>query len=84
MSFLNYFRRETNNSAEIAKDRLQIIVAQSRSNNSEPDYLPQLQKELLEVISKYIHIDLDQIDVQLDKQDECSVLELNITLPEPA
>ena len=84
MSFLNYFRRESNNSAEIAKDRLQIIVAQSRSKDNEPDYLPQLQKELLEVISKYISIDRDQIDVQLDKQDECSVLELNITLPEPA
>jgi len=84
MSFLNYFRRETNNSAEIAKDRLQIIVAQSRSKNDEPDYLPQLQKELLEVIGKYISIDQDQIDVQLEKQDECSVLELNITLPETA
>ena len=84
MSFLNYFRRESNNSAEIAKDRLQIIVAQSRSKDNEPDYLPQLQKELLEVISKYISIEQDQIDVQLEKQDECSVLELNITLPEPA
>ena len=46
--------------------------------------MPQLQKELLDVIGKYISIDQDQIDVQLEKQDECSVLELNITLPETA
>jgi cell division topological specificity factor len=82
MRFLEYFRKETNNSAAIAKDRLQIIVAHERSHKSEPDYLPKLQQELLQVISRYISVDLDDIDVQIEKLNECSVLELNITLPE--
>lgn len=84
MNFLDYFRKESNNSAAIARDRLQIIVAHERSKKNQPDYLPKLQEELLEVIGRYIAIDREQIDVQLEKLDECSVLELNITLPETA
>jgi cell division topological specificity factor len=44
--------------------------------------LPNLQKEILEVIRKYVSINQDQVQVQLDKNDNCSVLELNVTLPE--
>lgn len=84
MSIFDFFRsRKENNSASIAKERLQIIVAHERGKRSQPDYLPQLQKDLLEVIRKYIPIDQEQIQVELANQDNCSVLELNITLPDP-
>lgn len=83
MSILDFFRsRKQPSTASIAKERLQIIVAHERGERSKPDYLPQLQKDLLEVIRKYITIDQDQIQVELATQDNCSVLELNITLPE--
>lgn len=83
MSFLNYFaRRRSSDTASIAKERLQVIVAHERGKRSQPDYLPALQKEILEVIKKYVDIDLSDIEVQLENQDNCSVLELNVTLPE--
>ena len=83
MSLLDFFRsRKAPNSASIAKDRLQIIVAHERGNRSHPDYLPQLQKDLLEVIRKYVPIDQEQVQVELANQGSCSILELNITLPE--
>jgi len=41
-----------------------------------------MQQEIIEVIRKYVDIDQDQVSVQLDNADDCSVLELNITLPE--
>lgn len=83
MSILNFFRsKKQPSTASIAKERLQIIVAHERGRLSQPDYLPQLQKDLLEVIRKYISIEQDQIQVELATQDNCSVLELNITLPE--
>lgn len=83
MSIFDFFRsRKETNSASIAKERLQIIVAHERGKRSQPDYLPQLQKDLLEVIRKYIPIEQDQIQVELANQDNCSVLELNITLPD--
>lgn len=82
MSFLDYFKSTKKNTASIAKERLQIIVAHERGQREQPEYLPMLQQEILEVIRKYVPIDQDQVQVQLDKNDDCSVLELNVTLPE--
>ena len=84
MSLFDYFRdrKKTTSTASVAKERLQIIVAHERGQRSQPDYLPQLQQEIIDVISKYVKIDRDQVHVALDNQDDCSILELNITLPE--
>lgn len=83
MSIINFFRsRKKHTTASIAKERLQIIVAHERGQRDEPDYLPALQQELVEVIRKYVNIDNDQVQVALDNQGNCSILELNVTLPE--
>jgi len=74
--------RKKTSSAAIAKERLQIIVAHERGNRSQPDYLPALQEELIAVIRKYVHIEQDQVQVALENQGTCSILELNVTLPE--
>jgi cell division topological specificity factor len=34
------------------------------------------------VIRKYVDVDQDQVEVQLDNNGNCSVLELNIVLPD--
>lgn len=82
MSFFDYFRSRKPDSAAIAKERLQIIVAHERNKRNQPDYLPQLQQEILEVIRKYVEVDQDDVEVAMDSNGNCSVLELNITLPE--
>lgn len=82
MSFFDYFKSSKKNTASIAKERLQIIVAHERGKREQPDYLPQLQQEILEVIRKYVNVGQEQVQVQLDKNDDCSILELNVTLPE--
>lgn len=82
MSFLDYFARKKNVSASIAKERLQVIVAHERNKRSQPDYLPALQKDIMEVIKKYVEIDIDNIEVQLENNGNCAVLELNVTLPD--
>ncbi|MCK7542888.1 cell division topological specificity factor MinE [Marinobacter bryozoorum] len=83
MSFLDYFRsRKNTGSANVAKERLQIIVAHERGKREQPDYLPELQRELVAVIRKYVQIEDDQVQVELDRNEDCSVLELNVTLPE--
>lgn len=81
MSFLDYFRRQPK-SASLAKDRLSVIVARERvGTRLGPDYLPQLQQELLAVLAKYERIDLQQVSVNLDRSGDCDVLELNVFLP---
>ncbi len=85
MGILDYFRKEKKKSAALAKDRLQIIVAHHRSqqHHNEADYLPQLKEDIMKVISKYVDIEPDAIQVQLDTNDnDCPILELNVTLPE--
>lgn len=77
-----FFQSQEKSSASVAKERLQIIVAHERTQRNQPDYLPQLQQDLLMVIRKYIPIADDMVQVSLDKNDDCAVLELNITLPE--
>jgi cell division topological specificity factor len=69
-------------SAKIAKDRLHIIIAQSRNESSTPDFLPLLRKDILEAIAKYTKVDMDQVKVDLQCKDNNSVLELNVTLPD--
>jgi len=83
MSIFDYFlSKKKTSTASIARERLQIVVAHERNKRNAPDYLPLLQQEILQVIRKYVDIDQDQVAVQIDNSNNCSVLELNITLPE--
>lgn len=80
MRILNFFRN-SRKSATIAKERLQIIVSHESADKNK-DFIRDLQQELLDVISKYVDIDREQIRVQLEQSGDHSVLELNVTLPE--
>lgn len=83
MSIFDYLRRKTApTTASVAKERLQIIVAHERNKRNQPDFLPQMQQEIIDVIRKYVKVNADQVAVNLDDSDSCSVLELNITLSE--
>ncbi|MDQ7989287.1 MAG: cell division topological specificity factor MinE [Candidatus Dactylopiibacterium sp.] len=71
-------------SATLAKERLTLVIAHQRAgNDAAPDFLPELQKELIAVISKYVKVSSDDIKVQLEKKDNYEVLEVNIVMPEP-
>jgi cell division topological specificity factor len=82
MSLLDYFKISKAGTASVAKERLQILVAHERSSRNQPSYLPQLQKELLEVIQKYINVGQDAISVSFEQDENQETLELNIVLPE--
>jgi cell division topological specificity factor len=80
MGLLALFRR-TPPSANVAKERLRIIVAQERSTRGAPDYLPLLRRELLEVIRKYVNVDPEAVQVVVEKEEGHEVLELSVSLP---
>jgi cell division topological specificity factor len=84
MSLLSFLLGEKKKTANVAKERLQIILAHERGGRggSRPDYLPALQRELVAVISKYVSIKPDDIKVYLERQDNLEVLEVKIELPE--
>ncbi|MCK6262024.1 cell division topological specificity factor MinE [Vibrio sp. ZSDE26] len=84
MSLIEFFRPQKKSSANLAKERLQIIVAERRSHNDPaPSYLPQLKDDILKVIAKYVEVDPSMVDLSFEhKDDDISVLELNVTLPD--
>ena len=83
MGFLNFFLGEKKQTATVAKERLQLNLAHERNGrSSSPTYLPDLQRELVAVISKYVSINPDDIKVNLERQDDLEVLEVKIELPE--
>ena len=81
MGLFDYFKTRRQ-SADVAKERLSILIARDRVQRDQPSFLPMLQKELLEVIKKYVDIDSDDFTVSLDKEEDCEILELNIALPD--
>jgi cell division topological specificity factor len=82
MSLLSYFRSSKPNTASLAKERLQILVAHERSSRNQPMYLPQLQQELLAVIRKYVNVGEEAITVNFEQDGNQETLELNIVLPD--
>ncbi len=81
MGFLDYLLKSRNATASVAKERLSIIVAREGARgNGAPHYLPQLKQELLQVLAKYEKIDLEQVTVNVEKDGDTDVLELNVVL----
>ncbi|WP_374433454.1 cell division topological specificity factor MinE [Inhella sp.] len=84
MGFMSFFIGEKKQTASVAKERLQLILAHERSgrNVATPDYLPQLKAELVAVISKYMKIDPNDVLVEREHQDNIEVLSVKIELPD--
>jgi cell division topological specificity factor len=88
MGLLNLLFSPHRHSAAIAKERLKIVLAHERAGRSAPDFLPKLQRDLIDVVGRYVAIRDDMIRVNLGKSGETSLLEINIEIdgakPNPA
>src|SRR5258707_8360300 len=80
MGLLNLFSSPHRHSAAIAKERLKFVLAHGRAGRHAPDFLPRLQKELIDVVCRYVEIREDMIRVNLGKSGETSLLEINIEI----
>lgn len=82
MGWFDYFKQNKQSSAQIAKERLQIVIAHERLDRRGPDYLPQLRRDIMDVIRRYVSVTDDHVNVQFEKGSDYDVLELNIALPD--
>jgi cell division topological specificity factor len=64
-------------SADIAKERLRLVLVHDRTNVS-PQFLESLKEELMAVISRYMEIDEDSMDVTLQSGENQVALVANI------
>jgi cell division topological specificity factor len=87
MGLFDFFRSQKSSSAAVARERLQILVSHERAERNrppKPDWLPKLQKELLDVVRHYVAVEEDAITVRMEQDENRDILELNIVLPDPA
>jgi cell division topological specificity factor len=80
MGLLNYLFSPHRHSAAIAKERLTIVLAHERAGSHAPDFLPKLQRELIDVVARYVEMREDMIRVNLGRSGETSLLEINIEI----
>lgn len=66
MDFFGLFRSKNKGSKNTAKDRLQLVLVHDRAGVS-PAFLDHLKGEIMAVISKYIEIENDELDIKLTK-----------------
>jgi cell division topological specificity factor len=80
MGLFDYLFPRPRGTASIARERLKIVLAHERASRDAPEFLPGLQKELLEVVGRYVEIRDDTIRVNVGKSGETSTLEINIEI----
>lgn len=66
MKMLDFFRKK--NSGEVAKDRLKLLLVSDRTNCS-PEMMEMIKNDIIAVISKYMDIDAQGLDVQITETD---------------
>ena len=75
---LDYFFPPKKTTANVAKERLQIVVSHQNYQDASKDFVQNLKDELIDVITKYTKVDQEQVQVRL----QGSILELNVVLPD--
>jgi cell division topological specificity factor len=78
MSLFDFFR---GNSAPVARERLQVLLAHERIARSKPDLLGLLREEILAVIARHVSFEPDKVQIKLDRGVSVSTLEVDIELP---
>ena len=62
MSVFDLFRKKT--SSDVAKDRLKLLLVSDRANCT-PELMEMIKNDIIKVISKYMEIDADGLDIQI-------------------
>ena len=76
---LNKLLRRQEASANTARERLQLVLAHDRTDLS-PDLLERMRREILEVVAKYVEIDIDDGAVSLETEDRMTALVANLPI----
>ena len=79
---LNKLIGRQQSSATTAKERLQLVLAHDRTDLS-PDLLDQMRREILEVVAKYVEIDIEEGAVSLETEDRMTALVANLPIKRP-
>ncbi len=69
MGLMDLFKKK--NSGDVAKDRLKLLLVSDRANCS-PEMMEMIKNDIIEVISKYMDIDTDSLNIQITETESDS------------
>lgn len=73
------FVKDNMPSKDVAKERLRLVLVHDRSSVS-PEILPRLKEDLINLISQYLEIDEDALQVSLESEENTIALVANIPI----
>jgi cell division topological specificity factor len=79
MTLFDLFKRR--GSAPVARERLQVLLAYERKNRNQPDLVAILREEIMAVITKYVQVGPDDVQIAMDRGDNMSTLEIDVQIP---
>lgn len=85
MEWLNnlFNRTPPKSTAQTARERLLIAVQHNRQGDGDrPKYFPALQRDLLQVIRKYVQVGDDAVKIDLARDETMDAFQISISLPE--
>lgn len=62
MALMDFFKKKS--SGTMAKDRLKLLLISDRANCS-PEVMEAIKNDIIKVISKYMEIDCEGLDIQI-------------------
>ena len=66
MDLLKVFSNKTTTPKDVAKDRLKLILIHDRGD-IDPETIDKIRMEILQVLSKYIEIEADDVEIALNR-----------------
>jgi cell division topological specificity factor len=80
MNLLNFFQRR--NTAPVARERLQILLAHERGLvGGEPDLVALLREEILAAVAKHVPVEREKVQVRMERGLSVSTLEIEVEVP---
>lgn len=77
VSFFHQTDNETSNAKDVACNRLKLVLMQDRTNLT-PAIMDRMRKELIELLSKYVELDKELLDLNFEHEDNQMALMLSI------
>ncbi|WP_334292383.1 cell division topological specificity factor MinE [Tindallia magadiensis] len=84
MDFFKFFTGESKKSKNVAKERLKLVLVHDRADCSQ-DFLNEIKEDLINVISDYMVIDEEELDIKITRtkreSDEATMPALVANIP---
>lgn len=77
LSLFKQTEEKEENAKSVACNRLRVVLMQDRTNLT-PELLQRMRKELIELLSKYVEMDKDALELNFDQEGDQMALMLSI------